>query len=56
MTNQRAIKWGEDDNSSTESKNDLRVKMKKGYFQMAKINLELAEKGLKADQEVYELL
>ncbi|MCK8824124.1 hypothetical protein [Fuchsiella alkaliacetigena] len=37
-----------------ELKDKLKSKMKKGYFQMGKINLELAEEGIKADKKVYE--
>ena len=41
-------------NTRQELTDKLKSKMKKGYFQMGKINLELAEEGIKADKKVYE--
>lgn len=55
MANQRALNREKADTSSKRN-NDLKVKMKKGYFQMGKINLELAEQGLKAEKEAYKFV
>ncbi|MGM0369615.1 MAG: hypothetical protein ACQEP9_04300 [Bacillota bacterium] len=36
------------------SKQELREELKKGYSQMADLNLKLAQEGLAADKEAYQ--
>ncbi|SEM48477.1 MULTISPECIES: hypothetical protein [unclassified Candidatus Frackibacter] len=54
MANQQFLSKKEVNNADEECKGSLKLKMKKGYFKMGKINLKLAEEGLKADKEAYE--
>ncbi|SJZ34417.1 hypothetical protein [Selenihalanaerobacter shriftii] len=56
MINCQTLRLDKNANSDKDSKEDLKIKMKKGYFQMGKINLRLAEEGLKAEKEAYEMV
>ncbi|TDX50950.1 hypothetical protein [Orenia marismortui] len=38
----------------TEDKEKLRERLKRGYCQMADLNLKLAQEGLPADREAYQ--
>lgn len=40
-------------NNSIEEKEKLREELKKGYSQMAELNLKLARKDFEADREAY---
>jgi CopG family transcriptional regulator/antitoxin EndoAI len=51
MVNQRAL--GQKTSNNEDTKERLKFEMKKGYFKMGEINLQLAEEGLKAESEAY---
>ena len=40
--------------SKMEDREKLRERLKKGYCQMAELNLKLAQEGLPADKEAYQ--
>lgn len=45
----------EDDSTYSTSENDFYNKMKKGYEEMAKINLEIANESVHSDEEAEQL-